>query len=409
MKWLQQSEQLSIQTKPYNVITVAEAKQIISNNVIALSPVTLPILQARGKVVAADVFATVDIPAYPQSAMDGYAFAFDDRQKELVIEGEMAAGSSSLIEVTRGKAIRIFTGAPVPAGADTVVMQEKVRIENGRLIIEDDKLQRNSNVRPVGSEIKAGELALPNGTVLTAAAIGFLAGIGVTDVAVIPDPVISLIVTGNELQQPGKPLAYGQVYESNSYSLTAALESLHLSLSNVYTAKDDPDELTATLQQALNESDVVLLTGGVSVGEYDFVIQSAEKCGVKQQFHKIKQRPGKPLFFGTRNEKLVFGLPGNPSSVLTCFYEYVTEALAIQTKRPLQVIEVQTVLAEDCKKAPGLTHFQKAYYDGQTVLPLTEQESYKLNSFATANCLLVLEEEKEYRTNDPVSIHLLPV
>jgi molybdopterin molybdotransferase len=392
------------------MISVTEAKQIISTSVTALKPVTVSLIQARAKISAADVFATVDIPAFPQSAMDGYAFTFDDLQKEFIIEGEMAAGSSSSIEVAAGKAIRIFTGAPVPAGADTVVMQEKVRIENGLLIIEDDQLQRNSNVRSVGSEIKAGDLALPKGSLLTAAAIGFLAGIGVTEVEVIPDPVISIILTGNELLEPGKPLAYGQVYESNSFSLIAALASLHLPVHRIYKAEDDPDVLTSILQQALNESDLVLLTGGVSVGDYDFVLQATTTCGVKQQFHKIKQRPGKPLFFGTKANKLVFGLPGNPSSVLTCFYEYVTVALAIQTKRSLQLKSVQTVLAKACSKPPGLTHFQKAYYDGQTVLPLTAQESYKLNSFATANCLLILDGEKEaYSANESVTIHLLPV
>ncbi|MBY0478305.1 MAG: molybdopterin molybdotransferase MoeA [Chitinophagaceae bacterium] len=392
------------------MISVNEAKHIISTNVTALHPVTLSLLQARGKVLAADVFATIDIPAFPQSAMDGYAFAFDHLQKELIIDGEMAAGSSSTVEVAAGKAIRIFTGAPVPAGADTVVMQEKVKTVNGRLIIEDEQLQRNSNVRSIGSEIKAGELALPKGSLLTAAAMGFLAGIGITEISVIPDTAISIILTGNELQEPGKPLAYGQVYESNSFGLTAALESLHLPVHRIYKAEDDLEVLTAILQQALNESDLVLLTGGVSVGDYDFVLQAANKCGVQQQFHKIKQRPGKPLFFGTKNEKVIFGLPGNPSSVLTCFYEYVTEALSLQTKRPLQLKTVQTVLTKDCKKAAGLTHFQKAYYNGETVLPLAAQESYKLNSFATANCLLQLDEEKEeYKVNDPVTIHLLPV
>ncbi len=392
------------------MINVTEAKHIISTSIEALKPVTISLLQARGKVLAADVVATVDIPAFRQSAMDGYAFAFDDLQKEFVIEGEMAAGSSSSIEVTAGKAIRIFTGAPVPTGADTVVMQEKVKIEKGLLIIEDDKLLRNGNVRSIGSEIKAGTLALSKGSVVTAAAIGFLAGIGVTEVSVIPDPAISIILTGNELQDPGKPLAYGQVYESNSFGLTAALESLHLTVHQVYKSEDDPDVLTAILQQALDDSDLVLLTGGVSVGDYDFVLQAAEKCGVAQQFHKVKQRPGKPLFFGIKNKKVVFGLPGNPSSVLTCFYEYITEALALQTKRPLQLKTVQTVLAKDCIKPPGLTHFQKAYYNGESVLPLTAQESYKLNSFATANCLLLLDGEKEtYEANDPVTIHLLPV
>jgi molybdopterin molybdotransferase len=392
------------------MITVTEAKHIIANNVTALKPLTVSLLQATGKVLAADVYATVDIPVFPQSGMDGYAFAFDDWQKELVIDGEMAAGSSSAIELAAGKAIRIFTGAPVPAGADTVVMQEKVKTENGILFIEDEKLQRNSNVRAAGSEIKAGELALPKDSLLTAAAIGFLAGIGITTVSVIPDPVITIIITGNELQQPGRALSYGQVYESNSFSLTAALQSLHIPVHKIYNAEDNPDGLAATLKKALSESDLVLLTGGVSVGDYDYVIYAANACGVVQQFHKVKQRPGNPLFFGTKENKAVFGLPGNPSSVLTCFYEYVTEALAIQTKRPLQLQSVQTLLAKDSSKAPGLTHFQKAYYDGQTVLPLTAQESYKLNSFAIANCLLQLEEDKEeFKANEPVIIHLLPV
>ncbi len=391
------------------MISVAEAKHIILNNVTELKALTVSLLQAAGKVLASDVYATVDIPSFPQSAMDGYAFAFDDLQKELTIDGEMAAGSSSTIEVAAGKAIRIFTGAPVPAGADTVVMQEKVKTENGVLIIEDEKLQRNSNVRAVGSEIKAGELALAKGSLLTAAAIGFLAGIGITEVLVIPDPVISIILTGNELQEPGKALSYGQVYESNSFSLSAALQVLHIPVHHIYKAEDNPEVLTTTLQQALDESDLVLLTGGVSVGDYDFVLRAANACGIVQQFHKVKQRPGKPLFFGTQGNKAVFGLPGNPSSVLTCFYEYVTEALAIQTKRPLQLKTVQTALAKGCIKPTGLAHFQKAYYDGQTVLPLNAQESYKLNSFATANCLLVLEGEKEeYQVNDPVTIHLLP-
>ncbi len=392
------------------MITVTEAKEIIQRNVVELKPATVPLLQAIGKVLETDVYATVDIPAFPQSAMDGYAFAFDDVQKELIINGVVAAGSSSTIEVAAGNAVRIFTGAPVPPGADTVVMQEKVRIENGLLIIEDEKLERNSNVRAIGSEIKAGELALPKGSILTAAAIGFVAGIGVTEVLIIPDPVISIILTGNELQEPGKPLAYGQVYESNSFSLIAALESMHLPVHKVFKAEDDEEKLKTILQEALNESDLVLLTGGVSVGDYDFVVHAANVSDVVPHFHKVKQRPGKPLFFGTKENKCVFGLPGNPSSVLTCFYEYVTEALSLQTKRPLQLKEVETVLAADCKKAPGLTHFQKAFYNGETVLPLTAQESYKLNSFATANCLLQLQGDKEeYTSGDPVTIHLLPL
>ncbi len=392
------------------MITVAEAKHIITKSVAELKPVTVSLPEAAGKVLAKDVFAAFDIPAFPQSSMDGYAFAYDDKQKQLVIDGEMAAGDSSERALKVGKAIRIFTGAPVPAGADTVVMQEKVRTENGILIIEDDAVERYSNVRPAGSEIKASELALKKGITLTPAAIGFLAGLGFTEVPVIPDPIISIIITGNELQEPGKDLLYGQVYESNSFSLTAAFASIHIPVHRIYHAKDEPDALTDVFKVALTISDMVLLTGGVSVGDYDFVIPAANACEVVQRFHKVKQKPGKPLFFGTKDDKVVFGLPGNPSSVLTCFYEYVTEALSIQTKRPLQLKKVQALLVQDCRKAAGLTHFQKAYYDGKTVMPLTAQESYKLNSFAIANCLLLLDEDRQvFAANDSVTIHLLPV
>jgi molybdopterin molybdotransferase len=391
------------------MVTVTEAKEIITKFTRSLDPTTVSIDMAAGLVLAKDVHASLDIPAFRQSSMDGYAFSFDDIENELQIDGEIEAGSSIPHELQKGKAMRIFTGAPLPAGADTVVMQEKVRTENGILFIEDKTLQRNSNVRPIGSEIKTGELAMKAGSLLSPAAVGFLAGIGVAKAEVIPNPVVSIILTGNELQQPGQPLSYGQVYESNSFSLTAALSSLRIPVYRVYESKDEIDALTNVLKEALTHSDLVLLTGGVSVGDYDFVIPAANACGVMQRFHKVKQKPGKPLFFGTKESRIVFGLPGNPSSVLTCFYQYVTHALAIQTKRSLQLRSVEASLAKDCRKPAALTHFQNAYYDGEKVIPLSAQESYRLNSYATANCILVLDAEREtFMVNDIVTVHLLP-
>ena len=391
------------------MISVSAALQRITENITPLPAATMPLQLAAGKVLAEDVFASIDIPAYPQSSMDGYAFAFDHVHQPLHITGEMAAGAAANITLAAGNAMRIFTGAPVPAGADTVVMQEKVRIENGQLLIEDEQLQRSANVRAAGSEIQAGALALPKGSLLTAAAIGFLAGIGIAHVSVIPNPIISIILTGNELQTPGNALQYGQVYESNSYSLTAALEALHLPVFRTYTVTDNLDALTNTLAQALHDSDVVLLTGGVSVGDYDFVLQAVQACDITTQFHKVKQKPGKPLYFGTKEQQLVFGLPGNPSSVLTCFYIYVCNALAQLTLRPLAVPHINCTLAADSKKAAGLTHFQKATYADGKVQPLAAQESYKLQSFAVANCLLELPEESTGgQTGDTVRIHLLP-
>ncbi len=393
------------------MISVDEAKKIIEQNIVALQPVQMPLQKAAGKILAEDVYSTVDIPAFPQSSMDGYVFSFSQWQehKKLIIDGEIAAGSEAEILLAEGKTIRIFTGAPVPPGADTVVMQEKVIVQDSTLIIEDEAIKQGTNVRPKGSEMKAGELALEKGTLLSPAAIGFLAGIGITAIKVFPNPSISIIITGKELQQAGQPLQYGQVYESNSFTLSTALQQLHFENIKIFRADDDLQILTGILQEALQQSDVVLLTGGISAGDYDFVLQAAANCGVTKLFHKIKQRPGKPLFFGKKGNKIIFGLPGNPSSVLTCFYEYVLNALAILTKQQLNLQAVNVPIEKSFSKTNTLTHFLKGFYNGETVSVLDAQESYRLSSFAKANCLVKINEEVTQCTaGEMVEVHLLP-
>ena len=402
------------------MISVEEAKKIITENIIALQPVQLPLQKAAGKILAEDVYSSVDIPAFPQSSMDGYAFLFSQWQqhKKLIIEGEIAAGSEAEILLAEGKAIRIFTGAPVPPGADTVVMQEKVTVQNSTLIIEDKAIRQGTNVRPKGSEMKAGELALKKGGLLSPAAIGFLAGIGISAIKVFPHPSISIIITGKELQQAGNPLQYGQVYESNSFTLTSALHQLHMNDVKIFRTDDDLEILTGILQQALQQTDVVLLTGGISAGDYDFVLQAATNCGVTKLFHKIKQRPGKPLYFGKKarlndlvgqENKLVFGLPGNPSSVLTCFYEYVLTALSILTGQQLILQTINAPIEKPFSKTNTLTHFLKGFYNGETVSVLDAQESYRLSSFAKANCLIKIDEEvTQCNKGEMVEVHLLP-
>jgi len=386
------------------MISVAEAKKIIAEHKLILPPVLLPLQDALQLRLASAVFSPVDVPAFPQSSMDGYAFAHADWQpkSKLLLQGEMQAGSKTDFVVQPGQAVRIFTGAPLPSGADTVIMQEKTTVTNNELVINEENLQKGNSVRSKGSAIKAGELALEKNTVLSPAAIGFLAGMGITGVNVFSRPSVSIIVTGNELQQPGLPLAYGEVYESNSFALTAILKQLHVFDVTVYTAADEPEMVKQVLQKALSKTDLVLLTGGVSVGDYDFVVQSAAACGVTQLFHKIKQRPGKPLYVGKKENTLVFGLPGNPSSVLTCFYEYVLPAL----QADLMILYVPW--ARDFQKSAGLTHFLKGWYDGETVMPLDAQESYRMSSFATANCLIKVPEETTLcREGELAEIHLL--
>ena len=178
----------------------------------------------------------------------------------------------------------------------------------------------------------------------------------------------------------------------------------------VLMAEDDPEELRKVLQKALEANDVVLLNGGVSVGDYDFVTQAAQSCGVEEKFHKIKQKPGKPLFFGTKEDKLVFGLPGNPSSSLTCFYEYVLPALESSMGLHFSLVEITASVTHDYPKPAGLTHFLKAFYSNGKVTPLHAQESFRLHSFAQANCFIILPEESiGCKAGAIVTVHLLPL
>ncbi len=391
------------------MVTVEEARELIRACCRPLSPIKVELESALGHTLAEDIYAQIDIPNYPQSGMDGYAFSFDAWHPESPLEviGEIAAGDKNTPLVLQGKAVRIFTGAPVPAGTNTVVMQEKIRRDGNQIFIESPGLKQGDNVRPAGSEIRAGALALPAGSPLTPAAIGFLAGLGNTEIRIHPSPRIALLITGNELQEPGHPLEYGQVYESNSIALKAALARYGLTISKQYRIKDDLDKLKELLADALENHDLILITGGISVGDYDYTLSAAQACEVEQVFHKIRQKPGKPLYIGKKQEKIIMALPGNPASVLTCFYEYGTELLSLLMKKELKPEVKKVPVAGSYSKAPGLTVFLKGWFNGEQVELLPAQESYKLSSFALANCLAVLPEESTgIKEGDFVEIHL---
>jgi molybdopterin molybdotransferase len=331
------------------------------------------------------------------------------KHKKLKIAGEVAAGSNETFTLTPANAVRIFTGAVFLQVPDTVIMQEKSQVENGELKIEDETIQQGNSVRLKGSEIKAGKLALGKESILSPAAIGFLAGIGITGVKVYPGPSITIIITGNELQQPGEHLQHGQVYESNSFALKAVLQQLHMNDVNVLYATDKPEIVTETLKKAIEQTDVVLLTGGISVGDYDFVLQAATECGVQKLFHKIKQRPGKPLYFGKEGSKIVFGLPGNPSSVLTCFYQYVVPALEKLSKRKIGLQVIQAPLGKNISKKYQPHSFPQGFYNGKTAALLDAQESFRLSSFAKANCLIQVDEDTTTLSEgELVDVYLLP-
>ncbi|RYY24720.1 MAG: molybdopterin molybdenumtransferase MoeA, partial [Chitinophagaceae bacterium] len=286
---------------------------------------------------------------------------------------------------------------------------EKAVRANDEISIKDDTLALGQHVRKPGAEIMAGAIPLEAGHLMNPASVSFLSAIGVSLVSVYPSPIVTIIVTGNEFQSSAEAPVWGKVYESNSAGLRAALQQAGISTINILYCRDDLNDTVTAMQKAIDGSNLVLLTGGVSVGEYDFVVAAAEKCGVLQHFHRVKQKPGKPLYFGTVADAVVFGLPGNPSSVLTCFYEYVLEAISYLTKRPVKLKQRHVRLQGHYTKAAGLTHFLKARYEDDVVFALSAQESFRLASFATANCLLVAEESvTEIAENSIVNIHLLP-
>ena len=375
------------------MISFAEAIAIILSHTQSLPVVKKPLLETVGLVLAEDVYSPIDIPGFDQSAMDGYALTLRDKaiQPTYHISGEVAAGDQPERETNPNDAVRIFTGAALPEGFDTVIIQEKTNIESGTLIIVDENLKTGNNVRLKGTEIKKGALAIKKGAAITPATIGYLAGMGISEVNIFPKPKVSLIITGNELVQPGEFLDFGQIYDANSYTLSAALHQDGISDIQVVWVKDDLDKLTETLRTEIEESDLVIFTGGISVGKYDFVLEATQNNDVNLGFYKVKQRPGKPIYFGTKNETIIFGLPGNPASVLTCYYVYVTKVIDILSNHHKQNW-TKASLTHTYEKANSLTYFLKGYYEDGKVSVLEAQESFRLSSFSTANCLIGIDE-----------------
>lgn len=389
------------------MISVQEAKTLIKQNAAEGKIETKLLDEATGFVLAENVYSPIDTPPFNQSAMDGYAFAFDHWTREtLNIIGEVQAGMTFNNIVQPNQAVRIFTGAPLPQETDTVVIQEHVAVKDGLLIIEDENLKKGNNVRPRGSQSTLGELALSEKQWLTPAAISFLAGIGFEKVSVFAHPAISIIITGKELIKPGTPLPPGKIYESNAIGLVSVLKHMGITATSAEHVDDDANAIRHAIQNNLR-SDILLITGGISVGDYDFVKNALKESGVEEIFHKVKQKPGKPLFFGKRGHTLVFGLPGNPASVFTCFYEYVVPAISYFCKRAF--FKQKTMpLANSYSKKSGLTYFLKGKINATGVTILPHQESYLLNSFAVADCLVELDAEKEiFKVGELVKIQMI--
>lgn len=389
------------------MIAVQEAFSILENNLPVLVEMECSLFEARKHILAESLFSPINMPPFRQSAMDGYALCLHDILVYEII-GEIKAGDSHSVELLPGQAIKIFTGAAVPDSAQAVIQIEKVAASGTQLLLDILALPE-TNVRPIGEQISAGDLVLEKGTVLNAAAIGYLAGLGFTKVKVFQKPKVGIVVTGNELSKPGKPLEYGKVYESNGIMLQSALMDGFYDTVTLYEVNDDFENTKNKLQEALTVNDVVLVSGGISVGDYDFVARALKELQVKTLFYKVNQKPGKPLFAGKLNNKMVFALPGNPAACLTCFYVYVLPTLNILSGAEIHY--EQTVLlpiAHDYEVKNTRSQFLKAIISNGETQVLSHQESSMLNSFSVANGLIYLSDGNyELKKGDKVAVYLL--
>ncbi|MDG1427853.1 MAG: molybdopterin molybdotransferase MoeA [Crocinitomicaceae bacterium] len=388
------------------MISVEEALKTIEERTRKTESIELPLLDAQGYILSKEISSPINMPPFPQSAMDGYAVKAHSTSTYTLI-GETQAGDDSALSLKEGEAIRIFTGAMVPNGTDAVVKQEDV--DSGTSEIEISKTIRlGENIRPMGEQIMAGDLALEKGTYLNTGAIGFLTALGITHVSVYDKPKIGVIATGNELTKPGEPLSGGKIYESNTYTLAAALGKSGFD-TTISTVIDDYQLTKKKIKAALDTKEVVIITGGISVGDYDFVGDVLEELGVVSDFYKVKQKPGKPIFFGHIGPKLVFALPGNPAAVLSCFYIYVLPCLQRMIgKKHNQRVE-EFALRTPYSKTAKMTHFLKAYAANGEVEILTAQSSAMLRAFVDANCLIQMDQGmEEWKIGDKVKAIMLP-
>lgn len=389
------------------MIQVNEALTIVAGNSTKMSTQKMPVSKALGYVLAETVYSPISMPPFRQSAMDGYAFNFSERQQYDVISSSQA-GDHSNIKLKDNEAIRIFTGAYVPDDADTVVMQEHVMANENSILIATMP-EQFANVRARGEQIAREGIVFEANILITPAAIGFLACLGITEITVYKKPKVAILVTGNELTEPGKKLKKGKIYESNSVMLQAALQTIGIKKTKVYKVKDNLKATKKALKKILTKFDVVLISGGISVGDYDFVKEALLENGVEELFYKINQKPGKPMFFGSKNETLVFALPGNPASSLTNFYIYVYPAIKNRMGfSDIHLPKLVRKLNAGITNSSGKTLFLKALYDETHVTVLDGQSSAMLNTFATANCLLIVPDDVETLKKDQF-VTLLPI
>jgi molybdopterin molybdotransferase len=401
-----------------NSMPVAKAREFIFR---FLDPVRatirVPVRAALGRVLAEDILSPVDVPSHRNSAMDGWAVRGADlnpvAETTLVEVGTSFAGRPFAGTLGAGQCVRIMTGGVVPAGADTVVMQEKARAD-GKAVTMGAGQKTGQNVREAGEDLPRGSLALARGRRIRPAELGLIASLGIGEVAVYRPLRVAFFSTGDELKSVGSTLGEGEIYDSNRYTLHGMLTRLGCDVLDMGVVRDDPGALERAFAEAGASADVVITSGGVSVGEADFVKPMLAKLG-EVVFWKIAMKPGRPLAYGKIGNAHFFGLPGNPVSVMVTFYQFVRDALLILSgASPVEPIPTfPAVCSVKLKKAPGRTEFQRGILSrdatGQwTVRPTGEQGSGILKSMSDANCFIILGDAVgNVEAGSPVEVQLL--
>lgn len=372
--------------------------------------------EALGRVLAQDVISAIDVPAHDNSAMDGYAVRAADLAAEgdtrLNLIGTALAGRAFDGRVDTGQCVRIMTGAIVPTGSDTIVIQEVVRTEGDAIVVPPGQ-RPGQNLRRVGEDLKAGMAALAAGRLIRPAELGLLASLGIAEVTVKRRLRVALFSTGDELISIGTPLQPGEVFDSNRYTLYGMLTRLGCDVLDMGVVRDDPEALEAAMLQASRNADAIITSGGVSVGEADFIHALMARLG-EVLFWKIAMKPGRPMAFGRIGSAFLFGLPGNPVAVMVTFYQFVREALLkMMGVDPIPALPVMQVpCASTLKKYAGRTEFQRGVLyqeNGRWQVRATgAQGSGVLRSMVEANCFIVLEQERAtVKPGELVSVQLM--
>lgn len=384
--------------------SVREARELILSRITPVEGVgKVPLRELLGRVLAEDVIAPFNVPGFDNSAMDGYACRADDFSSDgsasLVVSGSAFAGAPAAPALESGQCTRIMTGARVPTNADIVVPQEETEVENEKVNIVPGKRKTGMHIRRAGEDMKEGSVALSSGTLCMPSEIGLLGSLGAVEARAKRRVRAAFFSTGDEVKTAGEELQLGEVYDSNRHSIYSMLERMHVEAIDLGVVPDNPEVLSKTMDLAMSQADVIIASGGASVGEADFIRPVLAQRG-ETVFWKVAMRPGRPLAYGRLGEADFFGLPGNPVSVMVCFYQFVRPALWKRAGRIVGDIPplFPAVSSTSLRKSPGREEYQRGILevvDGVLQVSATgEQGSGILSSMTRANCFIVLEESR---------------